>query len=368
LRSAGVWVVAGVSTWSLGVHGDRAERYDEADRGGMMARKIKVIQYGIGPIGLKTTEFLSERPDLAILGAVDADPEKIGRDLGELAGLAKPLGVKVSGNSHEVLSELDADVVVLTTTSSLEKIQPQVLEIVSSGKNVVSSCEELMYPWLTHPQIAAEIDEAAKKHKVSVLSTGVNPGFLMDFFPLVMTGVCRRVRRITVERIQDAQFRRLPFQRKIGAGLSLEEFQEKASQGVLRHVGLVESMHLLASGVGWQLDKTEDILTPVIATHKVTTPEITIQPGRAVGLQQVGCGYIDSDEVITLIFRAALGEPNPRDRIVIEGAPDIELTIKDGIHGDIATCAIIVNAIPAVIKAPPGLRTMADVGLIACIS
>ncbi|HYA02442.1 MAG TPA: dihydrodipicolinate reductase [Syntrophobacteria bacterium] len=333
-----------------------------------MAKKIRVMQFGVGPIGIKTVQYVADKAGFEIVGAVDADPEKIGQDLGELAGLAKPLGVRVSGNSREVLSELDADVVVLTTTSSLERIQPQVVEIVSRGKNVVSSCEELMYPWLTQPEIAGEIDKAAKKHKVSVLSTGVNPGFLMDFFPLVMTGVCREIRRITVERIQDAQFRRLPFQRKIGAGLSLEEFQEKANQGVLRHVGLVESMHLLASGVGWNLDKTEDILTPVIATQKVTTPEITIQPGRAVGVQQVGCGYMDGDEVITLIFRAALGEPNPRDRIVIEGVPDIELTIKDGIHGDIATCAIMVNAIPAVIKAPPGLRTMADVGLIACVS
>jgi 4-hydroxy-tetrahydrodipicolinate reductase len=357
-----------VSTWSLGAHEDRAAGYDETDRGEMMARKIKVIQFGVGPIGLKTVQYLSDKTGFEIVGAIDADPEKIGRDLGELAGLAKPLGVHVNGNSREVLSELDVDVVVLTTTSSLEKIQPQVLEIVSSGKNVVSSCEELTYPWLTQPQIAGEIDQVATKHKVSVLSTGVNPGFLMDFFPLVMTGVCRQVRRITVERIQDAQFRRLPFQRKIGAGLSLEEFQDKANQGVLRHVGLVESMHLLASGVGWKLDKTEDILTPVIATQKVTTPELIIQPGRAVGVQQVGCGYIDRDEVITLIFRAALGEPNPRDRIVIEGVPDIELTIKDGINGDVATCAIIVNAIPAVIKAPPGLRTMADVGLIACVS
>lgn len=333
-----------------------------------MAKKIRVIQFGVGPIGVKTVQYLVDKAGCEIVGAVDADPEKIGRDLGELADLGGPLGVRVSGDSCEVLSKLDADVAVLTTTSSVEKIKPQVLEIISHGKNVVSSCEELTYPWLTKPRIAGEIDEAAKKHKVSVLSTGVNPGFLMDFFPLVMSGVCREIRRITVERIQDAQFRRLPFQRKIGAGLSLEEFQEKSTQGVLRHVGLVESMHLLASGVGWKLDKTEDILTPVIATRKVSTPEITIQPGRAVGVQQVGCGYIRGDEVITLIFRAALGEPNPRDRIVIEGIPDIELTIKDGIHGDIATCAIIVNAIPAVIKAPPGLRTMADVGLIACVS
>jgi 4-hydroxy-tetrahydrodipicolinate reductase len=257
---------------------------------------------------------------------------------------------------------------VLTTTSSLERIQSQVMEIVASGKNVVSTCEELTYPWITHPKIAAEIDDAARRHLVSVLSTGVNPGFLMDFLPLIMTGVCRQVRRITVERIQDAQFRRLPFQRKIGAGLTLRQFQDKVDQGVLRHVGLVESMHLLASGLGWKLEKTEDLLTPMIATYRVTTPELTIEPGRAVGVQQVGCGYLNGEEVLTLVFRAVVGEPNPHDRIVIEGTPNIELTIKDGINGDIATCAIVVNAVPAVMKAQPGLRTMADVGLVSCVA
>ena len=333
-----------------------------------MAEKIKVIQFGVGPIGLKTVQYLSDKTGFEIVGAIDADPSKIGADLGTLAGLHSPLGVAVSGNAAELLTKVDADVVVLTTTSSLERIQPQVLEIAASGKNVVSTCEELTYPWITHPEIAGEIDDAARGHKVSVLSTGVNPGFLMDFLPLIMTGVCRQVRRITVERIQDAQFRRLPFQRKIGAGLTLRQFQEQVDQGVLRHVGLVESMHLLASGLGWKLERTEDLLTPVIATYRVTTPELTIEPGRAVGVQQVGCGYLKGEEVITLVFRAVVGEPNPHDRIVIEGTPNIEVTIKDGINGDIATCAIVVNAIPAVMKAQPGLRTMVDVGLIPCVS
>jgi hypothetical protein len=333
-----------------------------------MNKRIKVIQFGVGPIGLKTVQYLSDKTGFDIVGAIDADPSKIGADLGTLAGLPSPLGVAVSGNTAEVLKKVDADVVVLTTTSSLERIQPQVMEIVASGKNVVSTCEELTYPWITQPEIAGEIDDAARRHKVSVLSTGVNPGFLMDFLPLIVTGVCRQVRRITVERIQDAQFRRLPFQRKIGAGLTLRQFQEKVDQGVLRHVGLVESMHLLASGLGWKLEKTEDLLTPVIATYRVKTPEFTIEPGRAVGVQQVGCGYLNGEEVITLVFRAVVGEPNPHDRIVIEGTPDIELTVKDGINGDIATCAIVVNAIPAVMKAQPGLRTMVDVGLIPCVS
>jgi 4-hydroxy-tetrahydrodipicolinate reductase len=332
----------------------------------MTARKFRVIQYGIGPIGLKMIEYLAERPTFEIVGAVDIDPVKIGRDVGELAGLPNPLGVKVSGNAAELLKETEADAVVLTTSSSLKVIRSQVLEIVSFGKNVVSSCEELMYPWRTQPAIAREIDEAAERNNVSVLATGVNPGFLMDFLPLVLTGICRNVKKITVERIQDAQFRRLPFQKKIGAGLTPEEFDAKVKEGVLRHVGLTESIHLIASGLGWQLDRAEDIISPVIAKKKVTSPDIIVEPGQATGVSQIGRGFSDGKEVITLIFQAAIGEPSPRERIVIEGAPNIELSIDGGVNGDVATCAIITNAIPVLVGATPGLRTMADVRAIPC--
>jgi 2,4-diaminopentanoate dehydrogenase len=329
-----------------------------------MNHKIKVMQYGVGPIGLMTTECLVEKPGLSIVGAIDANPEKIGKDLGVLAGLSKPLGVEVSGDAFSLLRELDADVVILTTTSSLETIRPQIMEIISAGKKVVSSCEELTYPWLTKPEIARDIDEAAKRNGASVLSTGVNPGFLMDFLPLVMSGVCKRVEKIVAERIQDAQFRRLPFQQKIGAGLNLEQFQQKVEAGVLRHVGLVESMHLIASGIGWKLERTEDEIFPVIASEAVVTPDLTVKAGKVTGVRQVSCAYAEGREVIKLIFQATVGEPNPHDRILIEGIPDIELTIKDGVNGDIATCAILVNAIPAVMRAQPGLRTMVDIGLI----
>jgi 4-hydroxy-tetrahydrodipicolinate reductase len=332
----------------------------------MTERKFRVIQYGIGPIGLKMIEYLAERPTFELVGAVDIDPAKIGRDVGELAGLPNPLGIKVSGNAAELLKETEADAVVLTTSSSLNVIRPQVLEIVSYGKSVVSSCEELMFPWHTQPAIAREIDEAAERNNVSVLATGVNPGFLMDFLPLVLTGICRNVKKITVERIQDAQFRRLPFQKKIGAGLTPEEFDAKVKEGVLRHVGLTESIHLIASGLGWQLDRAEDIISPVIAKKKVVSPDITVEPGQATGVSQIGRGYRDGKEVITLIFQASIGEPSPRERIAIEGAPNIELSIDGGVNGDVATCAIIANAIPVLVGATPGLRTMADVRAIPC--
>ena len=327
-----------------------------------MERRIRVIQYGIGPIGQKVTAYLNEKRNVQIVGAIDSDLEKRNIDLGELAGLASPLGVTVSGESARVLNDIEADVVVLTTTSTVKNIQPQIMEIVLSGKNVISSCEELVYPWRTEPQIAKEIDLAAVEHQVSVLSTGVNPGFIMDFLPLAMTGICQQIRKITVERIQDARLRRIPFQRKIGAGLSLEQFNQRVEEGVLRHVGLVESMHLLAAGMGWSLDSAEDHISPVVASERLSSADVTIDAGMAAGVRQIGRGFMHNEEVITLLFEATIGEQTPRDRIVIEGNPDVDMTIKSGVNGDIATTALIVNAIPVVIDAAPGLRTMIDAG------
>lgn len=325
-----------------------------------MDKKIRIIQYGLGPIGQKITEYLIEREYLQIVGAIDTDKSKVGLNVGDLAGLNTPLDINITDNSKALLSSANADVVVLTTTSSLESIKQQIIEIVSCGLNVVSTCEELAHPWLTHPEIAKEIDTAAKEANVSVLGTGINPGFLMDFLPLATTGICRNVKTITVERIQNAQLRRLPFQKKIGAGLTVQQFNERVKEGAIRHVGLTESIHMIANKIGWKLDKTEDIITPVIAKERVVTEDITIEAGDALGVNQIGRGYVNNEVLITLIFKATIGEPNPRDRIIIEGNPGVDMAIKGGINGDIATCAIVVNAISAVAKANPGLRTMAD--------
>lgn len=330
-----------------------------------MKNKIRVVQYGLGPIGNKITQFMVERDNLQIVGAIDTDPAKLGLDIGELAGLSRPYGVCITDNPRSLLSSVDTDIVVLTTTSSIEDTKSQITEILSFGINVVSTCEELAYPWLTNPETANEIDAAAKKNNVSVLATGINPGFLMDLLPLTMTGICRNVEKITVERIQNAQFRRLPFQKKIGAGLTVEEFNNKVKDGSLRHVGLTESIHMIGHNIGWKLGRVEDIINPVISPYKITTSDLIIEPGEAIGVNQIGRGYVDDREVITLIFKATIGEPAPHDRILIEGTPGIDMTIKDGINGDIATCAITANAIPAVIRAPSGLRNMSDIEAIS---
>ena len=330
-----------------------------------MQEKIKVVQMGLGPIGNKATQYLVERGNLQIVGAVDADPAKVGQDIGVLAGLA-PLGVVVKPDIAQAVAGQAADVVLLTTSSALTRIADQLKQILPFGLPVVSSCEELSYPWRTNPALAGEIDELAKKHSVSVLSTGVNPGFLMDFLPIAMTGVCKSVRQVTVERIQDATFRRIPFQKKIGAGLTQAEFQAKVAQGVLRHVGLTESVQMIASRLGWRLDSTSDEIAPVVAAADVPLGDGVIEAGKVLGVRQIGRGIVNGREAITLFFRAAIGEPESRDRIIIDGEPSIDSCIKGGVNGDVATCAILVNAIPAVMKARPGLRTMADIEPLAC--
>ena len=327
--------------------------------------EIKVVQIGMGPLGRKITGYILERKNLKIIGAVDKDPSLAGKNLGSLCSIPE-LSLLVSDSLKSLVNTENPDVAVLTTVSGLDEITPQIEEITTFGLHVVTTCEELSYPWKTWPVLAKRIDEAAKKNNTAVLSTGVNPGFLMDFFPVTLSGICRKINRIKVSRIQNAAFRRIPFQNKIGAGLSLSEFEIKKQKGTLRHIGLTESIHMIGSRMGWDIDRTEDILIPVVAEEKIETENMTINPGFAAGVQQIGKGFENGKEKITLVFRASVGEPASEDTIEISGEPDIVSTIKGGVNGDIATCAIITNAVKQIVNAEHGLRTMVDLPVISC--
>jgi len=192
------------------------------------------------------------------------------------------------------------------------------------------------------------------------VGTGVNPGYLMDFLPAVLTGVCQKVDQVKVLRVQDATARRVPFQQKIGAGLTLPQFHEKVADGTLRHVGLTESVHMIAHHLGWKLEKVTEDLSPIIAEKDISGGHVPITRGLASGVTQVARGFMDKREVITLQFRAAVGEPESFDRVEIKGVPDLVSTIAGGVNGDVATCAIAINAVRSIINSSPGLRTMVD--------
>ncbi len=302
--------------------------------------------------------LVAKKPLLDIVGAVDL--VNVGRDLGEVAGMNTKLGVPISKDVSTVVSETNADVVLHATGSSLEAIFPQLEQIIKAGANIVSTCEELSYPFRKQPKLAGEIGRLAKEHGVTVLGTGVNPGFLMDTWPLAMTAVCQDVSKIRAVRIQDASPRRLPFQEKIGAGKTAEEFGALVKAGTLRHVGLAESTAMIAAGLCWELDEITETIEPIIAEIETRSDFITVEPGQAAGVKQIGHGLKNGEDVITLEFQAYIGAKESYDAVYITGTPDMEVIIKGGTHGDLATAAMIVNSIPRVINAGPGLITMKD--------
>jgi len=319
---------------------------------------------GCGPIGCSVVKYASQRPDIKFVGAIDVDKNLVGRDLGEVAGVGK-LGVRISDQVDAILSRTKPHVVFLTTTSSLEALYPQVEKCARAGVNVVSTCEELSYPYEKAPKLSAKIDKMAKAKKITVLSTGVNPGFLMDAWPLFMTGVCQEVKRIKSVRVQNASPRRGPFQKKIGAGCTLEEFTKLKDAGTIKHVGLPESVAMIADGLGWKIDKIVETIEPIIAKNEIRTEFVTVKPGQAAGVRQVAKGIHAGEELITLEFEASVGAPESYDGVYITGVPNMEAIIKGGTHGDIATAAIVVNSVHRVIEASPGLLTMKDLPVVS---
>jgi len=324
---------------------------------------IRVMHFGLGPIGAAIAKQVTARPGFKIVGAVDVDGAKVGRDVGDVVGLPKRLNLRVHEDPARALKAAKPDVVVLCTSSSLKKVMPQIETILKAKAAIVSTTEELAYPGYTHIRQARQIHAWAKKAKVAVLGTGVNPGFAMDTLPIVLTAVCERVDRVQVTRIQDARIRRLPFQQKMGAGLTTEQFLKKVEDGSVRHVGMTESIAMIADALGWTLDRISDEVHPKLATVTVASEFLAVDPGYVCGITQTGIGYRKGQPAIKLNFEAYLGAPESYDAVEIEGSPNLSMKIGGGIHGDLATASIIVNSIPHVLAAAPGLHTMRDLAL-----
>lgn len=324
---------------------------------------IKVLHVGLGPIGAGVVKQVAARKGLTIVGAVDVDPAKVGQDLGKVCGVGRRLNVKVTGDITKTIKATRPDVAVLCTSSSLRKVVSEFEAVLKQRVPIVSTTEELAYPVRSNAAAAKKIDRLAKRARVAVLGTGVNPGFVMDALPIALTAVCERVEAIEVDRVQDARVRRLPFQQKIGAGLSRAQFMERVRAGSVRHVGLAESITMIADALGWKLDRITDEIKPKMAVARVTSEFMTVEAGLVCGLVQDGIGYRKGEPIITLHMEAYLGAPESYDAVRVTGNPPLHMKILGGVHGDVATASIVVNSIPKVIDADPGLRTMRDLEL-----
>ena len=321
---------------------------------------IRVVQVGLGPIGQAVACLAARHPALALVGGTDLDPDRIGRDLGEVLGLT-PLGAPVESSISALLDRARPDLVLHTTGSFLEEVRGQILDCLEGGASVVSTCEELSYPFYRHPVLANELNERAVKQGVVLLGTGVNPGFVMDKLVVALMSACSRVDRVRVLRVVDAAKRRRPFQHKVGVGLTLEEFETRRKAGGMGHIGLVESAHLLADVMG--VSSRRKIREQIRARVAQEPVRDVLEPGQVAGTHQVLVLEEEGEERVELELVMEAGAEDPRDAVTIHGLPSLEMKLAGGVPGDEATAAVTLNYALSVPELACGLRTVLDVPL-----
>lgn len=322
----------------------------------MAVTRIALI--GLGAIGREVFKALDGLPAARVVAV--ADPFFAGRDAGVVAGLS-PCGIMVVDRAEAALGRDGADVALILTASGTADLLPALEAAAAAHIDVVSSCEDLAYPDWGTPELSRRIDALALAAGITVLGTGVNPGFVMDRLPLQLAGACVRVNAIHVERVVDAAKRRGPLRAKVGADLTREEFLAGVADKTLGHRGLPESCALIGRGLGTPFDEVRTTIEPVLTS--AASPRPGIVPGRVAGLRQSAVGLQAGREIARLDLEMSVGAPDPHDRIRIDGDPPLDVMINGGTHGDRGTVGTIISAIPAVIAASPGLKTVLDLPL-----
>ena len=322
--------------------------------------KIKIAQFGLGPIGLETLKLAVLKPWAEIIGGIDIDPAKIGQDLGALTGMKSLRGRRVWGSLDELAAREQPDVIFHTAVSKFKDAFIQIEPMARRGISVVSSCEELLFPQLREPKLAAKLDQICRQSEARVIGTGVNPGFVMDLLPVCLTGVSREVRAIHVQRVVNASTRRAPLQMKIGSGLPPAEFRRLFKQGKAGHAGLKESLALIAHCLGWPVENIVETGDAVVADHDIRTQHLAVRKGQTCGLHQHAAATVNGRVCLTLDLRMYLDAPNPHDAVQVEGDPPLDVLINGGVAGDQATVAALVNTAPRLLNAPLGLLLVTD--------
>ena len=333
-----------------------------------MGRVLSVIHCGLGPIGQGIARMLLNTEGVKIVGASDVSASRSGKDLGELLGLPKKLRIKVDPNGERFARKARADVAVVCTTSSAKDIKPLIAALVKRRVNVITTCEQLAFPSPSTQAIFKELDKLARSKKVRILATGVNPGYAMDALAVMLTAPCTKVERVAVTRVVDAGTRRLSLQRKVGAGLNAHQFRRALTEGHVQHVGLAQSVHMIAAALGWKLDKVEESIDAAIAPRDLDTDNLRIPAGATAGIKQHARGYRNGQVAVSLDLQMYVGAESPRDHVLVEGTPKIDMTVAGGIAGDVATAALVVNSLPKMFAAAPGLLTMLDLPVVHALN
>lgn len=335
-------------------------------------KPIRVLQWGLGAMGSGMARLMLEKAGLKIVAVVDGRPDYVGKDLGNVLGIGKEVGVIVSNTPEDVLNKEDVDIVILATTSWTKEQMPDLKKIISAGLNCISIAEEMSDPEAQNPELSKQIDELAKKHGVSVLGTGVNPGFVLDLLVVTLSGGNHTVERIEASRVNDLSPYGPTVMKTQGVGTTPEEFRAGVADGsIVGHVGFPESIHMISQALGLGVDRIEESREPIISKVYRETPHVKVESGMVAGCAHIGVGYRGEKEVVKLIhpqqIHPHLENQDTGDYINIFGKPEIHMAIKPEIAGGVATMGIAVNMIPHVVAASPGLKRMIDLPVPAAL-
>ncbi len=335
-------------------------------------KPIRVLQWGLGAMGSGMARLMLEKAGLKIVAAVDGRPDFVGKDLGDVLNVGKKLGVLVTNNPDDVLIQDDVDIVILATTSWTKEQLPDLRKIIRAGINCISIAEEMSDPDAQNPDVGKEIDVLAKEHGISVLGTGVNPGYVLDLLVVTLTGGNHYVERIEASRVNDLSPYGPTVMKTQGVGTTPEEFRSGVADGsIVGHVGFPESIHMISEALGLGVDRIEESREPIISKVQRETPHVRVAPGMVAGCAHIGIGYRGDTEVIKLIhpqqIHPHLEDQDTGDYINIYGKPEIHMAIKPEIAGGVATMGIAVNMIPHVVAATPGLKRMIDLPVPAAL-
>ena len=318
--------------------------------------RVPVVVMGLGYIGQEICRAALQSEEVELIGAVDKNPKLKGKKLSDLLGPSAGT-VRVVGDLKAAVNKRRGVVLLHATGSRLPQVMDQLLEAIELGMPISSTCEELAFPYLKHPALAEQLERAATKAQVSVLGTGVNPGFVFDRFVAMAGQVCGPVRGVVAKRVVDARTRREALQRKVGAGLDEAEFMRLVDKEQLGHVGLMESAALCALGLGMDCDDFEEEIAPVIAEEDITGGAFLVRAGRVAGISQIAVGLQEGQERVRLELTIAVGAIPAIDTIEIDADPKVKVEVPGGMAGDKATAHLVVNAAPRLTAAQPGLLT-----------
>lgn len=341
-----------------------------------MARKIKVIQCGIGAIGTEVMKLVLEKQNIKVIAAVDVRDQIVGKDLGEVIGIGRDVGIKVTNKVGEVFKKIKADVVILTTLSHFEEIFDTAREAIEAGKNVISTCEDAIFPWTRNPALAQKIDKLAKRKGVSFLATGINPGFMMDYLPISLTSIMRKVDKIIIHRVANMASCGLVDWELFGYGKSIEAFNEGLTKGKIGgFIAFRQIMEMVAKALNWgKIDYKEEKMGLVSKSKRVAKCGI-IEPGTVHAVKQIARGFKEGREVMTFDEYFIINPDRNEDGmeagnfITIEGEPSVEVTAtgEQAFRMALTTAAHVVNSIPALVNAKPGLLTVDDLPPSPCL-